>query len=282
MKIDYGNPTASSVGSHVKIAPVLENLMLELHHRMPRISYVVKSASLFEVYGVEVFHDYERVGAISVEHHTVENVEFDLYTIKSSRIKTKRKAKGSDSNNIKKTKLFKSAVRIAMDVFKRTEPSIIAAKIASGTGSDIESMVNNAVYQARGFLSGQYKAALSYLTGATLMSPELTEAMKVDGQSKYDNLRIAEAVQHSFNSNYGVCIRTEKDGTITVVNLNPQQDMNVCMEITSTYDLPANYQEKFAILKIMEYKQPIEHVGVKFEGSPDLYFLVGGETITTC
>jgi hypothetical protein len=103
--------------------------------------------------------------------------------------------------------------------------------------------------------------------------------MKVEGQSRYDNLRIAKAVQHSFASNYGVCIRTEKDGTITVVDMN---DMNVRMETTSTYDLPTNYQEKFAILKIMEYKQPIEHVGVKFEESPDLYFLIGGETITTC
>jgi hypothetical protein len=80
-------------------------------------------------------------------------------------------------------------------------------------------------------------------------------------------------------ANYGICIRIEKDGTLTVVDMN---DMNVRMETTSTYDLPANYQEKFAILKIMDYKQPIEHVGVKFEESPDLYFLVGGETITTC
>jgi hypothetical protein len=140
-------------------------------------------------------------------------------------------------------------------------------------------MVNTAGAQGRGFLTGQYEAVLSYLTGATPMSPELIEAIKVDGQAKYDNLRIAKAVQHSFASNYGVCIRTEKDGTITVVDMN---DMNVRMETTSTYDLPTNYQEKFAILKIMDYKQPIEHVGVKFEESPDLYFLVGGETITTC
>ena len=111
------------------------------------------------------------------------------------------------------------------------------------------------------------------------MSAELTEAMKSDGQSNYDNYGIAKAVQHSFGSNYGVCIRTEKDGTITVIDMG---DMNVRMETTSTYDLPTNYQEKFAILKIMEYKQPIEHVGVKFEESPDLYFLIGGETITTC
>ena len=59
-------------------------------------------------------------------------------------------------------------------------------------------------------------------------------------------------------------------------------NIDVLMETTNTYDLLPNYQEKFAILKIMEYKQPIEHVGVKFNDLPDLYFLVGGETITTC
>ena len=280
MKIDYGNHIASSVGSHVTIAPSLETLMRELHHRMPRISYVVQNIAQLEVYGVVVFHDYERVGTITIEHHHVEGVKFDSYTIKSGRIQTKRKAKGSGSKNIKQTKHFKNAVKIAMDSFKRTEPNVIAAKIVNEINGDIQSMVNTAGSQARGFLVGQHEAVLSYLTGATpTMSPELIEALKVDGQNKYDNYRIAKAVQHSFASNYGVCIRTEKDGTITVVDMN---DMNVRMETTSTYDLPANFQEKFAILKIMEYKQPIEHVGVKFEESPDLYFLIGGETITTC
>ena len=279
MKIEYGNDSASSVGSHVKIAPSLENLMRELHHRMPRISYVAHNVSQLEVYGVVVFHDYERVGTITIEHHHVEGVKFDSYTIKSDRIQTKRKAKGSGSKNIKQTKHFKNAVKIAMDVFKRTEPNVIAAKIVTEIGGDIQSMVNNAGSQARGFVGGHHEAILSYLTGATPISPELTEAIKVDGQNRYDNYRIAKAVQHSFASNYGVCIRTEKDGTITVVDMN---DMNVRMETTSTYDLPNNFQEKFAILKIMEYKQPIEHVGVKFEESPDLYFLIGGETITTC
>jgi len=280
MKIDYGNYSASSVGSHVTIAPSLETLMRELHHRMPRISYVVKNVSQLEVYGVTVYHDYERVGMISIEHHAVEGLKFDSYTITSERIKTKRRASGSNSKNIKQTKHFKNAIKICMDSFKRTEPNVIAGKIVSEVSGDIQSMVNTAGAQARGFLVGQHEAVLSYLTGVTpTMSPELIEAIKVDGQAKFDNHRIAKAVQHSFVSNYGVCIRIEKDGTITVVDMN---DMNVRMETTSTYDLPSNYQEKFAILKIMEYKQPIEHVGVKFEESPDLYFLVGGETITTC
>ena len=279
MKIDYGNHTASSVNSHVKIAPSLKTLMLELHHRMPRISYVVQNVFQLEVYGVKVFHDYEQVGAICIEHHTVEGEKFDSYSIKSERIQTKRKAKGSSSKNIKQTKHFKNAVKIAMDSFKRTEPNVIAGKIVDEVNSYINSMINTAGSQARGFLGNHHADVLAYMTGASPMSAELTEAMKTDGQSKYDNYRIAKAVQHSFTSNYGVCIRTEKDGTITVVDMN---DMNVRMETTSTYDLPANYQEKFAILKIMDYKQPIEHVGVKFEDSPDLYFLVGGETITTC
>jgi hypothetical protein len=279
MKIDYGNHIASSVNSHVKIAPSLKTLMLELHHRMPRISYVVQNVFQLEVYGVKVFHDYEQVGAICIEHHTVEGEKFDSYSIKSERIQTKRKAKGSSSKNIKQTKHFKNAVKIAMDSFKRTEPNVIAGKIVDDLRSCISNMVNTSSSHARGFLGNHHADVLAYMTGASPMSAELTEAMKTDGQSKYDNYRIAKAVQHSFTSNYGVCIRTEKDGTITVVDMN---DLNVRMETTSTYDLPANYQEKFAILKIMDYKQPIEHVGVKFEDSPDLYFLVGGETITTC
>jgi hypothetical protein len=279
MKIDYGNHTASSVGSHVTIAPSLENLMRELHHRMPRISYVVKNVSQLEVHGVAVYHDYEQVGTISIEHHHEEGVKFDSYSIRSDRIQTKRRAKRTGSKNIKQTKHFKNAIKICMDSFKRTEPNVIASKIVEDLRGLINSMVNNSASQSRGFLNTHHADVLAYMTGASPMSVALTEAMKIDGQSKYDNYRIAKAVQHSFASNYGVCIRTEKDGTITVVDMN---DMNVRMVTTSTYDLPANYQEKFAILKIMEYNQPIEHVGVKFEDDPDLYFLVGGETITTC
>lgn len=279
MKIDYGNHSASTVGSHVKIAPSLENLMRELHHRMPRISYKVAGVSQLEVYRVEVYHDYERVGSISIEHHHVEGVKFDSFHIKSERIKTKRKAKGSGSKNIKQTKHFKNAVKIAIEVFKRTEPNLIAAKIVEDLRENINSMVNNAASQARGFVGTHHADILAYLTGASPVSIDLHEAMKFDGQSKYDNYRIAKAVQHSFVHKYGVCIRTEPDGTITVVDMD---NIDVLMETTNTYDLLPNYQEKFAILKIMEYKQPIEHVGVKFNDLPDLYFLVGGETITTC
>jgi len=275
MKIDYAN-----TDKQTKLAPSLENLMRELHHRMPRISYVVRNVSQLEVQGVWVYHDYERVGMINIDHHAVEGVKFDSYHITSERIKTKRKASGSNSKNIKQTKHFKNAVKIAMDVFKRTEPNVIAAKIADDVNDYINSMINNAGSQARGFVSTHHAHVLAYLTGATPMSPELTEAMKVEGQAKYDNYRIAKAVQHAFVSKYGMCIRTEKDGTITVVDMSDLH--NVRMETTSTYDLPANFQEKFAILKIMEYKQPIEHVGVKFPDDPDLYFLIGGETITTC
>jgi hypothetical protein len=275
MKIQYGALAPSSV----TIAPSLETLMRELHHRMPRISYVVKNVSQLEVYGVMVYHDYELVGAVSVEHHHVEGVKFDSYSIKSERIKTKRNAKGSNSKNIKQTKHFKNAVKICMDSFKRTESNVIAAKIVDLVSDYINSMINNAGSQSRTFLGSHHSDVLAYMTGESPMSAELVEAMKNDGQSKYDNYRIARSVQHAFVSKYGMCIRVEKDGTLTVVDMS---DMNVRMETTNTYDLPANYQEKFAILKIMEYKQPIEHVGVKFNDVPDLYFLIGGETITTC
>ena len=276
MKIDYAN-----TDKQTKLAPSLENLMRELHHRMPRISYVVRTVSQLEVQGVWVYHDYEKVGVINIDRHEFEGVKFDSYHITSERIKTKRRASGSNSKNIKQTKHFKNAVKIAMDVFKRTEPNVIAAKIADDVNDYINSMVNNAGSSARGFVGNHHADVLAYMTGATpTMSPELVEAMKVDGQARYDNFRIAKAVQHAFVSKYGMCIRTEKDGTITVVDMIDLD--NVRMETTSTYDLPANFQEKFAILKIMEYKQPIEHVGVKFPDDPDLYFLIGGETITTC
>ena len=59
-------------------------------------------------------------------------------------------------------------------------------------------------------------------------------------------------------------------------------------KVTTTYDLPKNYQEKLALLKLCEPSQPVENIGVKFieeienDSNAILYYLVGGETVTLC
>lgn len=275
MNVDYKTFPAST-----PIVKSLESLMRELHHRMPRVSYKVARATAEQVYEVHVYHDYERVGGIRYElAEDNKGVKHDLFSISSHNIRLERRAKGMGNKNTKQTKLFKNAVKIGIEVFKRTNAKVIADKIAEDTIDQINDMLNQAGSHSRSFVSTNHVDLLAYATGASAMSDKLAEAIKTDGQNRYDNYRIAKAIQQAFVNQYGICIRTEEDGTITVVDM---KNITLHMETKSTYDLPTNYQEKFAILKIMEYKQPVEHVGVKFANAPDLYFLVGGETITTC
>ena len=60
---------------------------------------------------------------------------------------------------------------------------------------------------------------------------------------------------------------------------------NTYRTIESSYDLPEVYQAKFSILKIVDERQPVAHVGVKLHNRSDdnvWYFLMSGDILTTC
>jgi hypothetical protein len=104
--------------------------------------------------------------------------------------------------------------------------------------------------------------------------------------AKGDDYRIANSLLDKFTKHKdGVAIRIEIDGTINVVDI---ATTSMLYEVKSTYDLPDNYQEKITIAKILEHRQPVEHIGVRFEDSsrdnPDkvYFYLVGGDTFTDC
>jgi hypothetical protein len=87
-------------------------------------------------------------------------------------------------------------------------------------------------------------------------------------------------VYAAYEANNGIVIKLVHDGVMVVVDLT---DKTTVKQLTSTYDLPSEYQEKLAILKIMENNQPIAGVGVKVEyDSAPYFFLPAGAIQTTC
>jgi len=115
---------------------------------------------------------------------------------------------------------------------------------------------------------------------------ELEPKFGKDWMEMGDNYRIAKSLLNKFEKQKdGVAIRIEMDGTINVVDI---ATVSMLYEAKSTYDLPNNYQEKITIAKILEHRQPVEHIGVRFDDASSdhperaYFYLVGGETFTDC
>jgi hypothetical protein len=92
--------------------------------------------------------------------------------------------------------------------------------------------------------------------------------------------KIVDSVFRAWENRTGMLVKLLPSGVMTVVDLTIGE---VVMVTSNTYDLPVEYQEKLAILKIMECNQAIEGMGVKVEDThiPHIY-MTEGAIQTTC
>lgn len=275
--------------------PKLELILLELLHHNPALSFVANSTltrftgaeSSTVVDGVAVFDGYQALGSIcaSFRDHDATSV----YEIVSEHINRKRGIR-----NQKTTKHLKEAMKIVKDAFRPTPADAVAVKIIDELREKLDSMRARAAIRVDTVVSRASKPILEYLhyahnnpTASAALPTKLLDTLESDWQTAHNNYRIAAAVREQYTAQYGAAVRIERDGTINVADLMTKQ----LMPVKSTYELPTNYQEKITMLKIMDEYQPIEHVGARFDMTErtnnvdvnySLFFLIAGETYTTC
>jgi hypothetical protein len=112
---------------------------------------------------------------------------------------------------------------------------------------------------------------------------------KTEELQKFHDLKISESVHDELDKG-GAIVVTFSDNSMWYADLTKDKDgaRPQIVKLQTTYDLPQNYQEKFTLLKLCESSQPVENVGVKFadeierDSNAMMYYLVGGDTITTC
>ena len=96
--------------------------------------------------------------------------------------------------------------------------------------------------------------------------------------------RIAVSVNNDYKSTSGIVIREEHDGTLLGVTLDESElyDDRRVVKFKDTYELHELYQTKLAMLRMLDYKQPVESIGIKFMiENTNWYYITGGEIITT-
>jgi len=273
------------------IHPDLHILLCDLSIKLPKIAYESNSASFHRtndadrsdnrvVNEVTVYNNEEKIGKIAVVQDYIDGKYVNVYQLDSPRIQQQR-----GMRNRKKTKHYKIALKSALDAFKEFPPDEVAKTMITDTAYRMSSLRQNANSQMTACVNVTVLAAsvLSYMADVQDNGPQpLPPNIMLDAKWR-ENLatyRIVDSVFRAWENRTGMLVKLLPSGVMTVVDLTIGE---VVMVTSNTYDLPVEYQEKLAILKIMENNQAIEGMGVKVEDThiPHIY-MTAGAIQTTC
>jgi len=272
------------------LLPKLEMFLNDLAIRKPNVKFVVSGTRVFNavrnVRSVDVYDGYEKVGAICIDINYDKAESGDLYEVTSPKI-----VKSRGNADTRSTKHYKKALKLANDLFEKSPADVLAKQIHERVESYMNSMCQSAESQFEHSFYNPLAQIGMYLhrvkqDGPQPFPTEIESKFGKDWMEKGDDYRIAKSLLNKFEKHKdGVAIRIEMDGTINVVDI---ATVSMLYEAKSTYDLPNNYQEKITIAKILEHRQPVEHIGVRFDDASSdhperaYFYLVGGETFTDC
>lgn len=272
------------------LLPKLEMFLNDLTIRKPNVKFVVAGTQSEKgerkVRSVDVYDGYEHVGAICIEMDYNKTESCDLYEVSSPKI-----FKSRGNKDTRATKHYKKALKLATELFEKSPADVLAKQIHGRVEECVHSMHRSAEQQLEQCLYTPLADIGMYLHrvkhgGPQPFPTELEAKFGKEWVDKGDNYRIAKSLLDRFTKHKdGVAIRIEMDGTINVVDI---ATTSMLYEVKSTYELPDNYQEKITIAKILEHRQPVEHIGVRFDDASNdnperaYFYLVGGETFTDC
>lgn len=272
------------------LLPKLEMFLNDLAIRKPNVKFVVSGTRVLNnirnVRSVDVYDGYEKVGAICIDINYDKAESGDLYEVTSPKI-----VKSRGNADTRSTKHYKKALKLANDLFEKSPADVLAKQIHERVESYMNSMCQSAESQFEHSFYNPLAQIGMYLhkvkhEGPQPFPTDIEPKFGKDWMEKGDDYRIAKSLLNKFEKHKdGVAIRIEMDGTINVVDI---ATVSMLYEAKSTYDLPNNYQEKITIAKILEHRQPVEHIGVRFDDASSdhperaYFYLVGGETFTDC
>ena len=214
----------------------------------------------------------------------------DVYAITSDNIQKRR----GHNRQMTETKDAHKAIKIMEDAFRVKNNSAYRTAVVDEARSCMSSMIANARYKVSRetdrlatnseiamFLLAHYEGTQPKLEG------KVAELFSTDEKlQNFHNLRIALSMESEFDKD-GMLVVEYSNGLMWYTP-NGMHKSTELARLNSTYDLPQNYQEKLALIKLCEPIQPVAHVGVFFktelERDPEtrVYYLVGGDTVTTC
>jgi hypothetical protein len=273
----------------------LEDLVSNYYVLHPKVKFVAnKSSRMYDenqIGTLSAYQDSQYLGRIRVIHEDYRGLGMmDVYHISSDNINKRR---GKERSTIK-TKDAHKAIKVMEEVFLPPPASALKSKVISEVNNCIHTMISTARYKvfqetdkAKNsidiaiFLLGCYEGNQPKIEGD--LAKMFSTSDKI--QNFYD-LRIADSIGKEVDKGGAVVVEFS-DETMWYTQISA--DSPEIVKLNSTYDMPQNFQEKLALIKLCEPSQPVEDVGVMFKGinveqdaGVTLYYLVGGDTVTTC
>jgi len=274
MKIDYDKYAG------YEFCPKLKNITNEVFCKMPQLTFRARKIDQNKsaIIGVDVFEKMHNVGSLFILHENFRGENQDVIYVESHLIKKSRGA----TDQVKTTNT-KRAISKCLEVFKPKESKEIARKLYSQIKENMSGVVwkfDRHLPSISSFESSMFLLPIAMGESITVLPKRLNDEL-LSNKENIDNARIARSVAKAFEDMFGAVVRLEYDGSLSFLELTDETQVK---NLASTYDLPVNYQEKLAILKIMENEQPIQNIGCKFEVKHEniktsVFFLVGGDTI---
>ena len=268
------NYTADRPDYHLMPMPEMHTLMCDLTKKIPSIRFVSTGRAYLHgnTYADEfnVFTDTEKVGRLWQTGTYVDGAYVKQFGISSPRISQGRNGR----YNNKKTRHYKIALREAVKAFMPPDIKDVMDKIISTTDDLVGRLMGRATSQLEWSLKqGQVQlaeyAANVQDNGPQPLPDNINRLLHTDWRVKLLTHRIANEVTTAMKRMEGIALKLAPDNTFIAVDIKTKELVAMSQ---NPYDLPDEYQTKFAVLKMMDKDQFIATTGVKAEYDGAMYF----------
>ena len=288
----------------MEVSPKLNEFLETVFMKMPSLSFIAHDytqllvkcskyddkANLIEdsewmkfIVSVRVYNGIEEVGYIRVSDEVYRsNTKETVYQIRSDKHRL-----NNGRNDTKKTKDVKEALKRCLKVFVTSPEANMVNKCYEQVNGETNNMMYWSARATNRLLDDSGLEVVEYFrrvkNGEQDVPIPKVVSDELDKESvlkDLDTAKLAVAINESLCQKDGLLVG-EVNGKLVVADLAN----NTYRTIDSSYDLPEVYQAKFAILKIVDERQPVAHVGVKIHNRNDdnvWYFLMNGDILTTC
>jgi hypothetical protein len=288
----------------IPVSPKLDSFLDTLFMKMPSLTFSAHDytqklvgsakyddqANIIEdsewvklIVSVRVYNGIEEVGFVRVDDEVYRsNTRETLYQIRSDNNRL-----NNGRNDTKKTKDPKEALKRCLKVFVTSPESKMVHKRYEHMASETNNMKYWSARTLSRIIDDEGLNIIEYFRlvkegelNATI-PPKVHKALS-DSKvlAEIDTAKLAITVADALERKEGLIVG-EVNGKIAVADLTN----NTYRTIDSSYDLPEVYQAKYAMLKIVDERQPVAQVGVKTNDRNDdsvWYFLMSGDILTTC
>lgn len=264
---------------HPELVPVIQGVFA----KAPNLTFVAEGDRGNHIVYFRICDAHETVGHLQLRNSN--NSDDMVLRVSSRNIK---KARGD--RNANETKSAKKAINIILKKCFKMPLAKVHEEFTSCANHVLSRMTYRSASKVEGELGndGVVLLASHMITlqrgGSTEIPPELAKLLSSEPLIKLtDDARVFCSVMGDMKANRGAVVKCESDGSLLVAHLGETE----VKRYKTTYDLPVYYQEKLAMLKILEQNQVVESVGMRFDpmnlptehNAKELFFLVSGDTV---